>query len=441
MTGSNFMHDSVVEFDDVARTTAYIGPTELSVIIPASDMASAGVHDIAVYNPGPGGGDSNTQTFTVNNPVPTTASIDPISKNAGDPGFTLTVNGTGFIPSSVVRIDGIDRLTGYVSPAELTADILASDLTGPANFSIDVYNAGPGGGTSNFQSFIVQSTAEIRGPMSAIPIAIRLLRLQEEELENARLAEMRSPPPTAAPAAPQVPSAPRIVDPSFSIGTCDGFACTVTVSFNYRLTPSNDEFYLLDSDQVRMPSIVSPITEGTYSATFRYRQNSEVKISICEASTSDKNPCINASTWTPSYISPYDLRVATAKTGAQYRVSVNVPSINNMNVGKSGVRVEVFDLLLQKVSPSAAAIPLFAQTVTYPTSFQYDLVSGRYLVQMTPINAEGEAGDPIRQAFTLGNVNVQATPTVEATVSRIKIRLTDLITQLITILSAQLLKA
>lgn len=89
------------------------------------------------------------------NPVPTTTGISPASKNLGAATFTLTVNGTNFVPGSVVRFAGSDRTTTYVSATQLTATIPASDLTTLGSFNITVFNPAPGGGTSNAQTFTV----------------------------------------------------------------------------------------------------------------------------------------------------------------------------------------------------------------------------------------------------------------------------------------------
>lgn len=97
---------------------------------------------------------TNAVTVT-QNPVPTTTGISPASKNLGAATFTLTVNGTNFVPSSVVRFAGSDRTTTYVSATQLTATIPASDLTALGAFNITVFNPAPGGGTSNAQTFTI----------------------------------------------------------------------------------------------------------------------------------------------------------------------------------------------------------------------------------------------------------------------------------------------
>ena len=163
VNGTNFIlgiHGTWVRFNGLDRPTTYFSPTELIALIPASDLLTAGTFNITVLNPGMGGGESNAQTFTVNNPVPTTTSISPTSKNVGGAGFTLTVNGTNFIlgiHGTWVRFNGLVMPTTFVSPTELRADIPASDLTAAGTFNITVYTPGPGGGESNGQTFTVNN--------------------------------------------------------------------------------------------------------------------------------------------------------------------------------------------------------------------------------------------------------------------------------------------
>jgi hypothetical protein len=68
---------------------------------------------VTVANPAPGGGTSNAVSFTVNNPVPTITTISPTSATAGGASFTLTVNGTGFVSTSVVNFSGNARATTF----------------------------------------------------------------------------------------------------------------------------------------------------------------------------------------------------------------------------------------------------------------------------------------------------------------------------------------
>lgn len=57
--------------------------------------------------------------------------------------FTLTLAGAGFTPNSVVRWNGEDRPTTFVSTTTLTADIPVTDVDEVGTFSVTVYDPGP----------------------------------------------------------------------------------------------------------------------------------------------------------------------------------------------------------------------------------------------------------------------------------------------------------
>ena len=69
---------------------------------------------------------------------PEVISIDPDSKIAGSAAFTMTVNGSGFLPTSKVQWNGQDRPTTYVSATQIKAAIPATDLvlSGTANVQV-----------------------------------------------------------------------------------------------------------------------------------------------------------------------------------------------------------------------------------------------------------------------------------------------------------------
>ncbi len=159
--GTNFVNTSVAQFNGSALSTIFASSTQLTATIPATDMLKATTTAaITVFNTTPGGGTSNAQTFTVNNPIPTTVSISPNTKTVGDAQFTMTIKGTNFVNTSVVRFNGSDRVTSYSSSTQLTATIPASDmLTASDTIQITVFNPAPGGGTSNAQTFTVNATA------------------------------------------------------------------------------------------------------------------------------------------------------------------------------------------------------------------------------------------------------------------------------------------
>lgn len=68
--GTNFISNSVVQFDGLDRSTTFVNSTQLTAQILTSDLDAVGMFSIRVFNPSPGGGLSNPQTFTVTpNPI------------------------------------------------------------------------------------------------------------------------------------------------------------------------------------------------------------------------------------------------------------------------------------------------------------------------------------------------------------------------------------
>jgi hypothetical protein len=93
---------------------------------------------------------AGTVTLAQTNPVPLiNQPLVPDAVAPGGAGFTLIVNGAGFVSTSVVNWNGSARGTIFVSNSQLTADILNSDILNFNTASVTVVNPSPGGGTSN----------------------------------------------------------------------------------------------------------------------------------------------------------------------------------------------------------------------------------------------------------------------------------------------------
>src|SRR5262249_41893468 len=118
---------------------------------------------------------TNAQSSSANNfavastkPLPATTSIAPSVRAAGDPQFTMTVNGSGFSTCSIVRIDGSDRATTFVNAGQITAVITALDQASGATKTITVFTPAPGGGTSNGQTLTINGTPDTTPPTVTI---------------------------------------------------------------------------------------------------------------------------------------------------------------------------------------------------------------------------------------------------------------------------------
>lgn len=116
------------------------------------------------------GGYSSPSTPATPQPgvVPVIAELSPDNTNAGGPAFIMTVNGTSFASASIVKWNGTNLTTTFVTAKQLTADIPASAIATSGTVPVTVTNpavAGTGGqygngGTTAATSMAVNFTVE-----------------------------------------------------------------------------------------------------------------------------------------------------------------------------------------------------------------------------------------------------------------------------------------
>jgi trimeric autotransporter adhesin len=89
---------------------------------------------------------------TGGNPIPNITSISPPSVYVNTPTTTVTINGAGFLPSSLVYLqnypNGTALPTTYVSATKITTQVPDTALSNLGAVSLYVANPQPGGGTS-----------------------------------------------------------------------------------------------------------------------------------------------------------------------------------------------------------------------------------------------------------------------------------------------------
>jgi hypothetical protein len=105
-----------------------------------------------------GGYGSNSGSGNMGGATPQISQLMPNTANAGDPAFTLTVNGSGFATSSVVYFNGVTKPTTYATGSQLTAAIAAADIANAGTIPVYVRTSGGqyGNGTnSNTMNFTV----------------------------------------------------------------------------------------------------------------------------------------------------------------------------------------------------------------------------------------------------------------------------------------------
>jgi predicted outer membrane repeat protein len=163
--GEDFVPGALVYWNGAALETQFTSSSELQAWVPANKLANPGSAQIQAENPLPGGGFSPNQlTFTITeqgeNPVPSLSLLSPASISAGSGDFELTLTGSNFTGSSVVRWNGADRPTTFISKTELQAVIFTADVAQPGSASLVVFTPAPGGGTSNALEFTIRAPGE-----------------------------------------------------------------------------------------------------------------------------------------------------------------------------------------------------------------------------------------------------------------------------------------
>lgn len=156
INGSGFVTGSSVLWNGSALSTGFVSGVQLTAFVPANLIASPGSASVTVTNPG--GFTSNTLTFTIITPgTPSLVSLSPNSATAGGSGFTLTVNGSGFVSGSAVQWSGTTLSTGFISGNQVSAFVPATLIAVPGTAVVSVVN--PGGINSNTLTFTITSVS------------------------------------------------------------------------------------------------------------------------------------------------------------------------------------------------------------------------------------------------------------------------------------------
>ena len=105
-------------------------------------------------------------TAPATNPVPfLNQPLVPTAVSPGNPGFTLHVSGTGFLPAATINFDRTPLATTFVDAEHLTAAVPAAQVANAGTATVTVVNPAPGGGWSNVVYF------QIAAPETTISFA------------------------------------------------------------------------------------------------------------------------------------------------------------------------------------------------------------------------------------------------------------------------------
>ena len=95
------------------------------------------------------------------NPRPAVYSLNPNPVRYGSGENYIIVHGTNFAYGAVARLNNSDRTTNFKNSTELNFLLLDSDTLRSGDYTVTVYNPGPGGGLSNGVRFTIMSPVAV----------------------------------------------------------------------------------------------------------------------------------------------------------------------------------------------------------------------------------------------------------------------------------------
>jgi outer membrane protein assembly factor BamB len=162
-TNNGIASISLVEvgYDDNV-TIAFKPPSTLAVGTMTDTVTVEACYDRACTRQVGNSPQKVSVTYTVTAPdpekaTPTIASLAPATAIAGSTGFSLSVAGGDFAPSSVVLWNGLPCATTYVSPTSISTQISASDIASAGTATVNVTNLSTGGGQSTPADFVISA--------------------------------------------------------------------------------------------------------------------------------------------------------------------------------------------------------------------------------------------------------------------------------------------
>jgi trimeric autotransporter adhesin len=150
VNGTGFTSSTVIDVNAVAEGTTYVNGTQVTAAVPSGQLASGAVLSVVAVN----GAESSSQAVSleVDNPAPTISEISPNAVGTGATSASVSVIGTGFVPTTVIDSNGSPRTTVYVSGTQMNVTLSSADVAAAGTLSLTAVTPAPGGGTSTASS-------------------------------------------------------------------------------------------------------------------------------------------------------------------------------------------------------------------------------------------------------------------------------------------------
>jgi hypothetical protein len=164
VSGSGFVSTSTVSVGGSAEATTYSSATQLTATVPTTQLTSGGNLAVVVSN---GSVTSTPASLEVDNPAPAISSLTPSTQLVGATSPVVTLTGTGFVPTTIVNVNGSARSTSYISATQVNVTLNSSDVTAAGSLALTAVNSTPGGGSSTDMNLPVNNPS--LGPIQLNP--------------------------------------------------------------------------------------------------------------------------------------------------------------------------------------------------------------------------------------------------------------------------------
>jgi len=179
INGTGFTSTSIAFFVSSQLNITSVSATQITAVVPAYLIATAGEICVKVYYPHIG--NSNTAFFTINTAPPAITGLSPSSVTAGGAGFMLTIKGTAFTPDAASTWGTTPLGAIYISPTQLRVAVpanliefsgtgsvtvaMAAGISAPATFTINpappaISGLSPGLATAGGAAFTLTISGE-----------------------------------------------------------------------------------------------------------------------------------------------------------------------------------------------------------------------------------------------------------------------------------------
>ena len=160
--GTGFFEDATTYYiNDIPRTFTQTDAMKLQIQLTSSDLEVGKYLEITAQNPPPGGGSSNSLTFTVLNPIPALSSLSPASITAGSPDLTLALAGDNFVKNAAAYFNNNPVQTAYINSTRIDLYVPADAISTAGIYPVKIENPSPGGGTSETLNLVVTKTSSV----------------------------------------------------------------------------------------------------------------------------------------------------------------------------------------------------------------------------------------------------------------------------------------